>query len=202
MQLMMKDDPSSTICVSDVVFNQDYNNHLVHQVVVAYLAGARQGSKSQKNKSDVSGSGKKPWRQKGTGRARVGSIRSPIWRSGGVTFAAKPRSYKQKVNKKMYRGALRSIFSTLIRQNRLLIFKSFTIESPKTKVLISKLHDISLSEVYIIIDHMDRNLFLASSNVHQVLVREVKKLDPVSLLNFKNVIVTVDAIRQIEKILI
>lgn len=195
-------DEQSFISVSDIIFNQNFNQALVHQVVVAYFAGKRQGSKAQKNRSEVSGSGKKPWRQKGTGRARVGSIRSPIWRSGGVTFAAKPKSYIQKVNKKMYRGALKVIFSTLIRQNRLIVFKNFSLLSHKTKTLLKKLYDLSLLEVLIITDHVEKNLLLASRNLHKVCVKDVSAIDPVNLINFKNTIITVQAIRKIEESLL
>ncbi|CAL4323652.1 50S ribosomal protein L4 [Buchnera aphidicola (Pterocallis alni)] len=195
-------DEQSFIFVSDVIFNQNFNQALVHQVVVAYFAGKRQGSKAQKNRSEVSGSGKKPWRQKGTGRARVGSIRSPIWRSGGVTFAAKPKSYMQKVNKKMYRGALKVIFSTLIRQNRLIVFKNFSLLSHKTKTLLKKLYDLSLFEVLIITDHVEKNLLLASRNLYKVCVKDVSTIDPINLINFKNTIITVNAIRKIEESLL
>lgn len=201
MQLIVQDE-QSYISVADTIFNKNFNSALIHQVVTAYLAGARQGSHAQKNKSEVSGSGKKPWRQKGTGRARVGSIRSPIWRSGGVTFASKPKSYAQKVNKKMYRGALRSIFSTLIRQKRLIIFEKFTISQPKTKFLLEKLQNISLKEAYIITHITDKNLFLASRNLYKICVRNVTSIDPVSLINFKNIIVTVKALKKIEDILL
>ncbi|QCI27335.1 50S ribosomal protein L4 [Buchnera aphidicola] len=200
MKLLVQD-IKSYISVSDNIFNQSFNLSLIHQVITAYLSGARSGNQSQKNKSEVSGSGKKPWRQKGTGRARVGSIRSPLWRSGGVTFAAKPRSYDQKVNKKMYRGALRSIFSTLIRQNRLIIFNNFTILQPKTKILLNELKKISLKEVYIIIEKINKNLFLASRNLYKVSVKDIKSIDPVSLINFKKILITVEAIKKIEEIL-
>ncbi|CAL4043559.1 50S ribosomal protein L4 [Buchnera aphidicola (Takecallis arundicolens)] len=201
MQLIVQEE-QSCISVSDIIFKKKFNTALVHQVVTAYLASARQGSRAQKNRSEVSGSGKKPWRQKGTGRARVGSIRSPIWRTGGVTFAAKPKSYTQKINKKMYRGALRSIFSKLIQQNRLFIFKNFSISQPKTKLLFDKLKSISLHEAYIIVNKVDDNLLLASRNLYKVCVHEVKSIDPVSLINFKNIIITIAAIKKIETILI
>lgn len=200
MQLIVQDE-QSCFSVSDTVFNQKFNSSLIHQVVTAYLSGSRQGSQAQKNKSEVSGSGKKPWRQKGTGRARVGSIRSPIWRSGGVTFAAKPRSYVQKVNKKMYRGALRSIFSTLIEHKRLIVFKEFTISQPKTKLLVEKLNNISLKEAHIIISTFDKNLFLASRNLYRVCIKDVLSIDPVSLINFKNIIITIEALKKVEEIL-
>lgn len=201
MQLIVQEE-QSCISVSDTIFKKKFNSALVHQVVTAYLAGSRQGSHAQKNRSEVSGSGKKPWRQKGTGRARVGSIRSPIWRSGGVTFAAKPTLYAQKINKKMYRGALKSIFSKLIQQNRLFVFKHFSVLEPKTKLLFDKLKSISLNEAYIIVNTIDDNLLLASRNLYKVCVQEVKSIDPVSLINFKNIIITIAAIKQIETMLI
>ncbi|QCI26133.1 50S ribosomal protein L4 [Buchnera aphidicola] len=198
MQLIVQDD-QSYISVADTVFKKKFNSALIHQVVTAYLSGARQGSHAQKNRSEVSGSGKKPWRQKGTGRARAGSIRSPIWRSGGVTFASKPKSYFQKINKKMYRGALKSIFSTLIQQERLILCREFTIAEPKTKILLKKLTGMSLKEVCIITDIIDNNLFLASRNLYKICVKDVKSIDPVSLINFKNTIITVQALKKIEE---
>ena len=155
------------MAVSDTVFAKEYNEALVHQVVVAYMAGARAGTKAQKTRSEVRGGGKKPWRQKGTGRARVGTIRSPIWRSGGVTFAAKPRSYDQKVNRKMYRGAIRSILSELVRQERLTIVEQFDVEAPKTKLLAEKLKKANLNDVLIVVGdgQLSENLYLASRNI-------------------------------------
>ncbi|WP_343128141.1 50S ribosomal protein L4 [Buchnera aphidicola (Takecallis taiwana)] len=201
MQLMVQEEKLS-ISVSDAIFKKKFNSALIHQVVTAYLVGSRQGSHAQKTKAEVSGSGKKPWRQKGTGRARAGSIRSPLWRSGGITFASKPTLYTQKINKKMYRGALRSIFSTLIQQNRLFVFKEFDILQPKTKLLLEKLNSISLHEAYIIINDINQNLFLASRNLYKVCVENVKFINPISLIKFKNVIVTVAAIKHIEAMLI
>ncbi|CAL4323905.1 50S ribosomal protein L4 [Buchnera aphidicola] len=200
MRLIVEDD-KSYISVSDDVFDTKFNEALIHQIVVAYSAAARKGSKAQKNKSEVSGSGRKPWRQKGTGRARVGSIRSPIWRSGGVTFASKPKSYVQKVNKKMYRGALKSIFSELVRKNRIMIFKNFSILFPKTKLLLMKLKEYLLNHVLIITRFLDHNLFLAARNLHKVFVKDVRTVDPVSLINCKNIILTTAAIKKIEEIL-
>ncbi|CAL4324213.1 50S ribosomal protein L4 [Buchnera aphidicola] len=201
MQLVLRD-TQSVISVSDLVFKIDFNQSLIHQIVTSYSNRARQGSRAQKNRSEVSGSGKKPWRQKGTGRARVGSIRSPIWRSGGVTFAAKPKVYYHKVNRKMYRGALRSIFSQLIRQNRLIVFKDFSISSFKTKLLIQKLQSLKLKEVLIITEIINKNLLFASRNLYKVCVRDVWSVDPISLVNFKNTIMTFDAIKKVEEILI
>ncbi|WMY96767.1 MAG: 50S ribosomal protein L4 [Arsenophonus sp.] len=200
MELVIKGE-KSTLLVSETIFGHNFNNALIHQVIVAYLAGARQGTKSQKNRSEVSGSGKKPWRQKGTGRARVGSIRSPIWRSGGMTFASKPQDHIQKINKKMYRAALRSIFSELLRQNRLTVVKKFMILEPKTKLLLKKLQDMNLYKVLIITNNFDKNLFLAARNLYKVNICDVKKIDPVSLISFDNVIITVDAVKKTEEIL-
>ncbi|RUO20039.1 50S ribosomal protein L4 [Aliidiomarina shirensis] len=201
MELALKD-AKGALEVSEATFGREYNEALVHQVVVAYAAGARQGSKAQKTRSEVSGGGKKPWRQKGTGRARAGTIRSPIWRSGGVTFAAKPQSHEQKVNKKMYRGALKSILSELVRQDRLIVVESFGIDSPKTKQLVAKLKDMELNDVLIITKDLDENLFLASRNLHKVDVRDVQGIDPVSLIAFDKVLFTADAVKQLEETLL
>ncbi|MBK4775779.1 50S ribosomal protein L4 [Candidatus Pantoea edessiphila] len=200
MELILQD-KKSNITVSEATFGCFFNEALIHQVVVAYASGARQGTKAQKNRSEVSGSGKKPWRQKGTGRARAGSLRSPIWRSGGVTFAAKPRNYSQKVNKKMYRGALKSIFSEMIRQNRLLIFESFSVELPKTKLLLEKLKNLPSRTVLIVTSVLDKNLFLSSRNLYKVNVKTVVNVDPISLIISDKVIITADAIKQIEGML-
>lgn len=190
-----------TVSVSDLTFGKEFNQDLVHQAVVAYMSAGRQGTKAQKNRSDVSGGGRKPWRQKGTGRARAGSIRSPLWRTGGVTFAARPRSFEQKLNKKMYRAALRCILSELNRQERLLVVESFDIDSPKTKVLVEKLAQYNLSDVLIVSESVSENLYLASRNLHKVDVRDVQGLDPVSLIRFEKVVVTVSALKQIEEAL-
>lgn len=187
--------------VSEATFGREFNESLVHQVVVAYAAGARQGSRAQKTRSEVSGGGKKPWRQKGTGRARSGTIRSPIWRSGGVTFAAKPQDHSQKVNKKMYRGAIKSILSELVRQDRLVVVESFGIEEPKTKALLSKLNDLQLKDVLIVTPEVDENLFLSSRNLYKVDVRDVQGVDPVSLIAFEKVLMTKDAVKQLEEAL-
>ncbi|MFW1678774.1 50S ribosomal protein L4 [Pontibacter sp. JAM-7] len=187
--------------VSDLAFGKEFNETLVHQVVTAYLAGARQGTKAQKNRSAVSGGGAKPWRQKGTGRARAGTIRSPLWRSGGVTFAAAPRSHAQKVNKKMYRAALRCILSELVRQDRLVVVEEFAIESPKTKQFVAKLKELELSNALLITEDVEQNLYLASRNVPHVDVRDAAGLDPVSLVGFDKVLVTVPALKKIEETL-
>ncbi|SMF44680.1 LSU ribosomal protein L4P [Alteromonadaceae bacterium Bs31] len=191
-----------TVDVSEVAFGKEFNQDLVHQAVVAYMAGARQGSKAQKNRADVRGGGKKPWRQKGTGRARAGTIRSPIWRSGGVTFAAQPRDFEQKLNKKMYRAALRCILSELARQERLVVVEEFDVEAPKTKSLVQKLAQYDLSDVLIVSDVVSENLYLASRNLHKVDVRDVQGVDPVSLIRFDKVMVTVPALKKLEEVLV
>ncbi|WMY94992.1 MAG: 50S ribosomal protein L4 [Arsenophonus sp.] len=200
MELVIKDE-KSTLLVSEKIFGHHFNEALIHQVIVAYLAGARQGTRSQKNRSEVSGSGKKPWRQKGTGRARAGSIRSPIWRSGAIAFAAKPQDHSQKVNKKMYRAALRSIFSELLRQNRLIVVKTFIVTEPKTKILVQKLKDMNLYNVLIITNIFDQNLLLAARNLYKVNICDVININPVSLISFENIIITVDAVKKTEEIL-
>ncbi len=187
--------------VSDATFAREFNEALVHQVVVAQMAGARQGSRAQKNRSDARGGGRKPWRQKGTGRARAGTIRSPIWRSGGVTFAARPQDHSVKVNRKMYRGALRCIVSELIRQDRLIAIDSFSVQAPKTKALLEQLKSLDLASVLIITEEVDQNLYLASRNVNGVGVRDIEGLDPVSLISHDKVLVTVSALKKLEEAL-
>lgn len=199
MELMVKG--ANALTVSETTFGREFNEALVHQVVVAYAAGARQGTRAQKTRSEVSGGGAKPWRQKGTGRARAGTIRSPIWRTGGVTFAAKPQDHSQKVNKKMYRGAMKSIFSELVRQERLIVVDNFSVEAPKTKELVSKLKDLELSDVLIVTGEVDENLFLAARNLYKVDVRDVAGIDPVSLIAFDKVLMTADAVKQVEEML-
>jgi large subunit ribosomal protein L4 len=189
------------LSVSDDAFAREYNEDLVHQVVTAYMAGARQGTRAQKNRAAVSGGGAKPWRQKGTGRARAGTIRSPIWRSGGVTFAAQPQDHTQKVNRKMYRAAMRSIISELARQDRLIVVESLDIEQPKTKLLVKQLSDYGLDNVLIISTEVGENLYLASRNLHKVDVRDVDAVDPVSLIAYDKVMVTVDAVKKFEEML-
>jgi large subunit ribosomal protein L4 len=198
MELVLKD-AQSALEVSEATFGRDFNEALVHQVVVAFGAGARQGSKAQKTRSEVRGGGAKPWRQKGTGRARAGTIRSPIWRSGGVTFAAKPQDHSQKVNKKMYRGAIQSILSELVRQDRLIVVEKFAVETPKTKELISKLAELELKDVLIVTSEVDENLFLSARNLYKVDVRDVQGIDPVSLIAFEKVLMTADAVKQLEE---
>jgi large subunit ribosomal protein L4 len=192
---------AGTVSVSDVAFAREYNEDLVHQVVTAFMAGARQGTRAQKNRSDVSGGGKKPWRQKGTGRARAGTIRSPIWRSGGVTFAARPQDHSQKVNKKMYRAAMRSIVSELARQDRLMVVESLDLEQPKTKLLAKQLGEYGVDNVLIVSAEVGENLYLASRNLHKVDVRDVDAVDPVSLIAYDKVMVTVDAVKKFEEML-
>jgi large subunit ribosomal protein L4 len=189
------------VSVSEVAFGREFNQDLVHQTVVAYMAGARQGTKAQKTRAEVSGGGKKPWRQKGTGRARAGTIRSPIWRGGGATFAAKPRNFEQKLNKKMYRAALQCILSELNRQDRLIVVESFDVDAPKTKSLVQKLAQFNLTDALIITEEMSENLFLASRNLYKVGVIDVQGVDPVSLIGFDKVIVTVPALKKFEEIL-
>jgi len=192
---------AGSVSVSEATFAREYNESLVHQVVTAFLAGARQGTRAQKNRSDVAGGGKKPWRQKGTGRARAGTIRSPLWRSGGVTFAATPQDHSQKVNKKMYRAAMRSILSELARTDRLMVVESVDLEQPKTKLLVEQLKGFGVENVLIIGNEVDKNLYLAARNLHKVDVRDVDAVDPVSLIAFDKVMMTVDAVKKFEEAL-
>ena len=192
---------AGTVAVSEANFAREYNEALVHQVVTAYLSGARQGTRAQKTRSEVAGGGKKPWRQKGTGRARAGTIRSPIWRSGGVTFAAKPQDHSQKVNRKMYRAAMRSILSELARTDRLMIVEALDVEQPKTKLLVETLKGYGVDNVLIVADNVDKNLYLASRNLHKVDVRDVEGADPVSLIAYDKVMITVDAVKKFEEAL-
>ncbi|MFL2531283.1 MAG: 50S ribosomal protein L4 [Porticoccaceae bacterium] len=191
-----------TVEVSELAFGKEFNQDLIHQTVVAFLAGARQGTRAQKNRSAVSGGGRKPFRQKGTGRARAGTIRSPLWRSGGVTFAAQPQDHSQKLNRKMYRSAMQSIVSELARQERLIVVEKFELKEPKTKGLVSKLADFGLSEALIVTEEVSENLYLASRNLHKVEVCDTAALDPVSLINFDKVVVTVAALKKLEEILV
>ena len=190
-----------TVQVSDVAFAREFNEDLVHQVVTAYLAGARQGTRAQKTRSEVSGGGKKPWRQKGTGRARAGTIRSPLWRTGGVTFAAKPQDHSQKVNRKMYRAALRSILSELARQERLVVVEDLVLAEPKTKLLVKALGEYGLSGALVVTEEVSGNLYLAARNLHQVDVRDANGVDPVSLIGYEKVVVTVAALKKFEELL-
>jgi large subunit ribosomal protein L4 len=194
-----KQDSAGTVEVSDAVFGQAFNETLVHQLVVRYMAGARAGTKAQKTRSDVSGGGSKPWRQKGTGRARSGSTRSPIWRTGGVAFAARPRSYEQKLNKKMFRVGIRSVLSELIRQDRLVVSNDILPAAPKTKELNEKLKNLEAKKILIVVDVIDENLALASRNIINVAVIEASNLSPVLLVSADKVIATPAAIKLIEE---
>lgn len=192
---------SGAVEVSEATFDKEFNEALIHQVVTAFSAGARQGTRAQLTRSEVRGGGKKPWRQKGTGRARAGTIRSPIWRSGGVTFAAKPQDHSQKVNRKMYRGAIKSILSELVRQERLIVVENFSVEAPKTKALVAKLKELELNDVLIVTEEVEENLFLAARNLYKVDVRDVQGIDPVSLIAFDKVLITAGAVKQLEEAL-
>jgi|TARA_B110000238_G_C16106459_1_gene430625 large subunit ribosomal protein L4 len=192
---------AGSVSVSDVTFAREYNEDLVHQVVTAYMAGARQGTRGQKNRAAVSGGGKKPWRQKGTGRARAGTIRSPIWRGGGVTFAAQPQDHGQKVNRKMYRAAMQSIMSELARQDRLMVVESLDLEAPKTKLLVKQLSEYGVQNVLIVSAEVDENLYLAARNLHAVDVLDVEGVDPLSLIGHDKVMITVDAVKKFEEML-
>ncbi len=190
-----------TVKVSELAFGKEFNQDLVHQAVVAYMAASRQGSKAQKNRSAVSGGGAKPWRQKGSGRARAGTSRSPIWRSGGVTFAAQPRSYEQKLNKKMYRAALRCILSELARQERLVVVEGFELDAPKTKGLVQQLAQYDVADALIVTEEVTENLYLASRNLHKVDVVDAQAINPVSLIGFEKVVITVGALKKVEEAL-
>ena len=198
MELALQE-AGGTVQVADAVFGARFNEALVHQVVTSYLAGARSGTRAQKTRAEVSGGNSKPWRQKGSGRARVGSSRNPIWRGGGVTFAAKPTDYSQKVNKKMYRGAMRAILSELARLCRLQVVDSFGVDAAKTKELAQKLNALGLQDVLIVTDSVDDRLALAARNLPHVAVVAARSVDPVSLIGFENVLVTVPALRALEE---
>jgi len=185
--------------ISEAVFGQDYNEGIIHQLVVTYMANARAGTRAQKTRSEVSGGGIKPWKQKGTGRARAGTIRSPIWRSGGVTFAAKPQDYSKKLNKKMYAAGMRCILSELARQERLLIVDEINVDQPKTKLVSEMLKNKGLSSVLFVLAAEDKNLHLASRNIHKIDVCTAYEIDPVSLLSYENVCMTKDAVALIEE---
>ena len=199
MELQITGSAKKSAKVSDAVFGRPFNEALVHQVVTAYLAGARRGTKANKSRSDVRGGGAKPWRQKGTGRARAGTIRSPIWEGGGVTFAARPRDWSQKVNRKMYRGALCSIVSELVRQQRLIVVDDLAVKSGKTKELASLLDKLNLNDVLIVTEEVDSKLFLSSRNIPRVEVVDLPAINPVSLLRRENVLMTVGAVKKLEE---
>ena len=197
MKLKMQD--SGSVDVAEAAFGADYNQPLVHQVVTAYLAGARAGTKAQKNRAAVRGGGAKPWAQKGTGRARAGTIRSPIWVGGGRTFAAQPRNHEQKVNKKMYRAALRSMLSELVRQDRLIVVESLSLEAPKTKLLATRLKELNLTSVLILNEAFDEKVYLAARNLPHVGICDAASVDPVVLIRFEKVLVTLPALKLLEE---
>ncbi|MCH8866553.1 MAG: 50S ribosomal protein L4 [Proteobacteria bacterium] len=197
--MKLKMQGSGSVDVLDSAFGAEFNEPLVHQVVTAYLSGSRAGTKAQKNRAAVRGGGAKPWAQKGTGRARAGTIRSPIWVGGGRTFAAKPRDYKQKVNKKMYRAALRSVFSELVRQDRLVVVKDLELEAPKTKMLAGKLKDLDLDNVLILNEAFEEKIFLAARNLPNVGICDAASIDPVVLIRFEKVLITLPALKLIEE---
>jgi large subunit ribosomal protein L4 len=198
MKLSIKD-TNQDVEVSDETFGREFNEALVHQAVVAYMAGGRAGTKAQKGRSDVSGGGAKPWKQKGSGRARAGTIRSPLWRTGGKAFAARPRDYSQKLNRKMYRAAMRSIFSELVRQDRLVVVDAFGVDAPKTRGLVEKLSALGLTGGLIVTHEADANLYLSARNLRSVDVTEVGGLDPVSLVGSEAVLITLPALKQVEE---
>ena len=203
MELNLVDDKgaaaNATISVADTSFGAEFNEALVHQVVTAYLAGARAGTKAQKSRADVRGGGRKPWRQKGTGHARAGSIRSPIWRSGGVTFAARPRDYSQKVNRKMYRAALRCIVSELVREQRLAVVDEFNVESVKTKALALRLRAMGMHDVLLVVEEPSDELLLAARNLHWVAVIESRDVNPATLMAFDKVLMSKAALKALEE---
>ena len=186
------------LTVADAVFGAEFNESLVHQVVTAYMNGARAGTKKQLTRGEVRGGGKKPWKQKGTGRARAGTIRSPLWRHGGRHFAAVPRDHGQKVNRKMYRGAIRSIIGELARQGHLIVAEKFAVDAPKTKSLLAALEKLGVNDILIVTESMDQNLVLSSRNLHKVAVCDVDALNPVALLTHEKVLMTQDAVKKLE----
>jgi len=200
MDLQMKGGSAGTLTVSDAAFAKEFNEGLIHQVVTAYMAGARSGTKAQKTRAQVRGGGAKPWRQKGTGRARAGTIRSPIWRGGGNAFAASPRNYEQKVNRKMYRVAMQSILSELARQDRIHVVEEFKAETNKTREMVAKLSELGLKSALIVTEDADDKLYLAVRNLYRVEVEDVAGLNPVNLVNAENVLVTVAAMKKIEEL--
>lgn len=200
LNIMVGGQTKDKLNVSDAIFGCDYNESLIHQVVTAFLAGARAGTHAQKTRAEVRGGGRKPWKQKGTGQARAGTIRSPLWRGGGIIFAATTQDYSQKVNKKMYRAAIRSILSELNRAGRLIVAENMDIEKPKTNILMKKLlKEYNVSSALIITDSVDEKLYLAARNIPEVDVRDVHAIDPYSLVAYEHVIVTSPAIKQIEE---
>ncbi|HHA18603.1 MAG TPA: 50S ribosomal protein L4 [Methylophaga sp.] len=190
-----------TLEVSEETFNKDFNEALIHQVVTAYMAGGRAGTKAQKNRSAVSGGGAKPWRQKGTGRARSGTIRSPIWRSGGTTFAAKNRDFSQKVNRKMYRSAMISIVSELVRQERLVVLSDLKMDGPKTKELAETLKALDCENALIVTQDFEQNIYLSSRNLMNIEYTDAQHINPVNLVRYNKVIMTADAVKKVEEML-
>lgn len=197
--MKLKMQGSGSVEVADAAFGADFNEALVHQVVSAFLSGSRAGTKAQKDRSQVRGGGTKPWRQKGTGRARAGTIRSPIWVGGGRAFAAKPRDYKQKVNRKMYRAALRSVLSELVRQERLIVIESIEMKAPKTKELAQLLEKHDLDNALIVNEAFDENVFLSARNLPKVGICDAASIDPVVLMRFDKVLMTLPALKLIEE---
>lgn len=197
---VLNDSEPREIEVSSMVFEREFNESLIHQVVTAYLAGGRSGTRAQKTRAEVRGGGIKPWKQKGTGRARAGTIRSPLWRKGGRIFAAKPQDHAQKVNKKMHRAAIQSILSELVRQNRLIVSDRFYVEQPKTRELLKQLDHFGLKEALIVIRDSDMNLYLSARNLPGVEICEARHVDPVTLIKYEKIIMTMDALRQLEEV--
>lgn len=190
----------SKVELNEATFGKDFNEALVHQVVNAYLAGARQGTRATKNRSAVAGGGAKPWRQKGTGRARAGTIRSPIWVGGGHAFARVPQDWSQKVNKKMYRGAIKSILSELVRQERLVVVEDLKLDQPKTKAFLAKMKEINVSNALIVSDEVEQNLYLSARNVPHIEVSDVAGVNPVNLVAYEKVVITVAAIDKLQEV--
>ena len=196
---LLSNTKNKDISISNELFSKEFNEPLIHQAVISFLSNSRQGSSKQKNRSEVRGGGKKPYRQKGTGRARAGTIRSPLWRGGGVTFASRPRDFNKKINKKMYRAAIKSIFSELVRQNRLVAIEKPILKKPKTKEIANFLNEFSLSKVLIIVEELDLNLYLSARNIPNVDVITVREINPVNLLKPQKVAVTSEALKLIEE---
>ncbi|MBC8212930.1 MAG: 50S ribosomal protein L4 [Gammaproteobacteria bacterium] len=190
---------SEKVSVSDDSFAAEFNETLVHQLVVSFMSASRSGTKAQKTRSDVSGGGAKPFRQKGTGRARAGTIRSPLWRSGGVTFAARPRDFSKKLNKKMYRAGMRSIVSELIRQDRLIVVDEMKLAEPKTKLMISRMNDLGVTSGLVLTDGLDSSVYLAARNIPQLMVMDVAIVDPLSLVRHEKVVVDQAALKRLEE---
>jgi len=200
MDIQVAGNASTKVELNEATFGNEYNEALVHQVVNAYLAGARQGSHATKNRAAVAGGGAKPWRQKGTGRARAGTIRSPVWVGGGYAFARTPQDWSQKVNRKMYRGAVKAILSELVRQDRLIVVEDLKFEQPKTKLFLAKMKEIDVTSALIIADEVDQNLHLSSRNVPHIEVSDVAGVNPVNLVAYKKVLVTVAALKKLEEV--